>query len=82
MGGLAESRTGHIQVDEMNGFPDQDQAELIAKHYASVSNDYKALEKSDIPGHLYETTEKCPRIQPYQMHQRIEKMLKCLKSNC
>jgi hypothetical protein len=74
MGGIAESRTGNIIVEELTGTSNKDQAEMIAQHYATVSNEYKALEKNDIPCDLYQTDERAPRIEAYQMYQKIEKM--------
>ena len=53
---------------------DQDQAERIAQHYASISNEYKALEKDDIPSSLYNTDELPPFIEAYEMYERIMKM--------
>ena len=74
MGGISAERNDHIQVDDLQGFSNQEQAEEIAKHYASVSQGYKALAKDDIPHNLYKTEELAPVIEPYQMYQRIMKM--------
>ena len=73
LGGLAGSQD-HIILDELQGVPYQDQADRIAEYYAKVSNEYKALKKSDIPTQLYETEESPPVVEPYQMYQQIEKM--------
>ena len=74
MGGIPDSRTGNIFVEELEGISDKDQAEMIAEHYSSVSNEYKALEKKDIPHELYKTNEKAPKIEAYEMYLKIEKM--------
>ena len=74
MGGLTGSRADHIKVEELQGVPDQEQAELIAQYYAEVSNEYKALENSDIPTSLYQTEDLPPIVEPYQMYLMIEKM--------
>ena len=74
MGGLAGIQSSYIQVEELEGISNIDQAERIAHHYASISNEYKALEKHDIPSSLYSTEELPPFIEAYQMYERIIKM--------
>ena len=74
MGGLPVNQTGDLQVEELVGLSNQEQAEQIALHYAKVSNQYQALRKVDIPVSLYETEERPPFIEPYQMYSRIMKM--------
>ena len=74
MGGLGGCQTDAIKVEELEGLSDVDQAEQIAKHYANVSNEYKALGTEDIPSSLYETDELPPCIEPYQVYKRIMKM--------
>ena len=74
IGGLPDSRSGHIMVEELSGLPDQSQADEIAKYYAKVSNEYKPLGDDDIPPDLYRTEQSPPHIEPYQMYQKIRKM--------
>ena len=74
MGGIAVSQAGSIHVDELEGMSNQDQAEKIAHHYASVSNEYQALRKRDIPSELYYTEESPPVVEEYQIYDRIMKM--------
>ena len=74
MGGLAGSQSSNVQVEELEGISNIDQAERIAQHYASISNEYKALEKQDIPSSMYSTEELPPFIEAYQMYERIMKM--------
>ena len=74
MGGLHESQSNIIQVEELEGMSNLDQAERIAQHYASISNEYKALRKDDIPSSMYNTEELPPFIEAYEMYQRIMKM--------
>ena len=74
MGGIVESKSGNIVLEELAGVSNRDQAEVIAQHYAEVSNEYKEIEKDDIPEELYQTKEKPPKIEAYQMYLRIQKM--------
>ena len=43
-----QGRSDVIQVEEINHLNDQDQAEMIASHQATISNSYKGIERSDI----------------------------------
>ena len=52
-------------VEELHGVPDQEQAGSIAQYYAQVTNEYKALEKTDIPTILYQTEDLPPIVEPY-----------------
>ena len=45
MGGVAESHSGDIQVEELDGISNINQAEKIAQHYANVSSEYQSLGK-------------------------------------
>ena len=74
MGGVKQNQDDQIFVDELAGLSAVQQAEEIAKHYAKISNEYKHLQNDDIPSHLYETCEKPPRIEQYEIHERIKKM--------
>ena len=60
MGGLPVFQTGDLQVKDLEGFSNLEQAEQISQHYANVSNQYQALKKSDIPVSLYKTEETAP----------------------
>ena len=74
MGAINNGKPENIILDELRGIPNQEQAERIKQHYAKVSNVYKALEKSDIPSYMYASTEAPPKIEPYQVHLKIQKM--------
>ena len=74
MGGIFGNHTGDIQVEELDGLSNANQAERIAQHYAQVSNEYQALGKDDIPSNMYTTEELPPFIEAYEMYKRIMKM--------
>ena len=74
MGGISDSHTGLIQVEELEGISNSTQAEKIAQHYAKISNEYQALGKDDIPLSMYTTEELPPFVEAYEMYQRIKKM--------
>ena len=64
MGALVVDRADHISVEELQGVPDQEQAEATAHHYAKISNEYKALENSDLTNWMYQTQHFPPVIEP------------------
>ena len=70
MGGISDSHTGLIQVEELEGISNSTQAEKIAQHYAKISNEYQALGKDD----MYTTEELPPFVEAYEMYQRIKKI--------
>ena len=74
MGGISQNQAGNILVEELCGLSNKDQADVIAEHYASVSNEYKPLQSEDIPHRLYQTGEKPPKVEPYQVFFKIQKM--------
>ena len=43
MSGKESGRQQNILVDELSGYSDQEQANMIAEHYASISNQYDAI---------------------------------------
>ena len=57
MGGINESKADSVHVSDLENLECQEQAEVIANHYAQVSNQYDHLETADIPLTLYETDE-------------------------
>ena len=74
MGGVPDSRSGNIMVEELSGLTDQNQADEIAEYFAKVSNEYKPLGEEDISPDLYRTDQNPPQIEPYQMYHKIQKM--------
>ena len=79
MGGVKQNHDDQIFIDELVGLNTSQQAEEIAKYYAKISNQYEPLKTEDIPFNLYENFEEPPRIEQYEIYERIRKM-SCKKS--
>jgi hypothetical protein len=47
MSGQSDGKQQNILVDEMIGLDNQQQAECIAEHYSSISNQYQQVQASD-----------------------------------
>ena len=59
-------KTEQPVVDEINHLPDQEQAELIADQFASIQNEYQALEKDDVSIPPFSAAD-VPQFHPSQV---------------
>ena len=74
---MSESETQrqtNICVDEISQYSNSKLAELIADHYAHISNQYKPLKNDDIPGELYNPSSLTPYVAPIEVHKAIKSM--------
>ena len=62
MCGQAPEKSSDIIVEEICDFTNDQQAEMIADHYARISNQYKPLEKSDMPQEYSEPNSAPPML--------------------
>ena len=70
MSGKNSEQTQNIQIDQLVGLSNQEQANIIASHYASISNQYEPVDKDDFPE--YKENNPCPPvIEPLQDHKAI-----------
>ena len=68
--GKNSEQTQNIQIDQLVGLSNQEQANIIASHYASISNQYEPVDKDDFPE--YKENNPCPPvIEPLQDHKAI-----------
>ena len=75
MSGQETGRPQNILVEELEGYSEQEQADLIAEHYSEISNQYDALSVDDFP--QYKNKEFCPpTIEPVKVYQIIKGMNK------
>ena len=63
-------------VEELIGLTDDQQAEIIADHYASISNLYKPVKNEDFCEYLNNNQKKPPNVGPYKVFKAIKKMNK------
>ena len=72
-------RNQNIQVDELMGLSNKDQAERIAQHYSQISNEYDQVQASDFPEYFNPMEHggcSPPTIEPLKVYQAIRKMNK------
>ena len=66
--------TGDFSVDELIGLPDDAQAEKIADHYASISQEYKPVLADDFPEYAKPSNIAPPRVS----RSKVEKLIKSM----
>ena len=75
MSGQDNSRQDNILLDELSGYSDQIQADMIAEHYAKISNQYEQIREDDFSEYL--SKQFCPpTIEPWKVHKTIQSMNK------
>ena len=75
MSGNHPEQSKNIQIDQLNGYSDKDQSNIIADHYAKISNQYDPVSEDDFPE--FKNKQFCPPvIEPYQVYKAILSMNK------
>ena len=74
MAGQEDNRGEIVTVEELIGYSDDQQAEIIADHYAAISNLYEPVRNEHFSQYLDSTNEKPPNIGPYKVFKTIKKM--------
>ena len=70
-----DSRQDNILVEELSGYSNQKQADMIAEHYSDISNQYQPINEDDFPQYL--SRQFCPPvIEPWEVHKTIQSMNK------
>ena len=76
MSGLEKDKPSDIIVEEISDHSNHDQAEMIADHYASISNQYEPLRKEDLPGDYSNHGELPSYVAPFKVNKIIKSMNK------
>ena len=75
MSGQEDNQADIDTVEELNGLEEDEQVEVIADHYAAVSNLYEPVHNVDFKDYLEEhSSKKPPNIKPYKVMKVIKKM--------
>ena len=74
MSGMNQQKIEKIMVDELVGLDDKQQAERIAEHYSSISNQYDQVKSEDFS--QYKNADRLPYIEPFKVYQTINSMNK------
>ena len=78
MSGQGNVKQQNIQVDELIGLSNMEQAERIADHYSAISNQYEQIKSEDFKEYFNPIRggKPVPTIEPRKVHQIIHKMNK------
>ena len=76
MSGQEKERSSEIVVEDICDFSNDQQAEMIADHYAFISNQYKPLEKDDVPPEYTKPKSAPPYVSQYMVNKMIKSMNK------
>ena len=52
IGALDVMNDGEVKVEILDGLSNQEGAEMIAQHFASIANEYSPLDTSQLPAYL------------------------------
>ena len=75
MAGKGQDKEDQILVDELIGYSNKEQAELIASHYTEISNSYAPINVSEFSDYLNPNrSQEMPKVEPYQVNSAILKM--------
>ena len=74
IGALDQINSGDVQVEELAGFTNQESANIIAQHFASVSNQYNPIDNSQLPCYL--PAELPPQVTEYDVYLRLRRLKK------
>ena len=76
MSSIDPTRDEKISVEEIEELSSEQQAEIIADRFAEISNMYQPLKKEDINIPSSENSKPCPLFEPFEIHDKIQKMKK------
>ena len=72
IGAVDEMNGREVKVEVLEGLDNQQGAELIAQHFASVANEYSPLNTSQLPA--YFPAPPPPQVNEYSVFKRIERL--------
>ena len=76
MSEIDPTKEDRVEVHDLMHLPSSDQGEEIANRFAEISNQYAPLKSDDIPVLDMESSKPHPLFEPYQVHEKIQKMKK------
>ena len=74
IGALDVMNDGEVKVEILDGLSNQDGAEMIAQHFASIANEYSPLDTSQLPAYLPSLPP--PQVTEYSVYKRLENLKK------
>ena len=72
IGAVDVLNSGEISVEQLDDLNEQESAEAIASHFASISNQYSPLNTHDLPCYL--PALQPPQVDEYSVYKRMKKL--------
>ena len=73
-GGLNKINSGKLHIESLKNLTDQECAEKVAQHFASVSQEYEPVDRQKLPCFL--PAEKPPQVNIFQVLEKIKQVKK------
>ena len=74
IGAIDQMTSGDIQVEALTGFDNVQSAQMIADHFAKISNEYKPIDNSQLPCYLPALPP--PQVTEYDVYVRLHRLKK------
>ena len=74
LGAVDQMTNGEVQVECLAGVENKEAAQMIAKHFAAVSNEYSPVDHTQLPAYLPALPP--PVVEEYDVYQRLMKIKK------
>ena len=72
IGAVDELNDGDLRIRSLEGLSDQECAEAVSQHFASVSNEYQPINLEELPSYL--PAQFPPQVEEYEVYQKIKKL--------
>ena len=72
IGAVDQMNGGDLIVEELEGLSSKESADVVAQHFAEVSNEYQPLNYTDLPTYL--PGEKPPQVDEHAVYEKINKL--------
>ena len=76
MSGQNDNHNQEICVEELIGMSNKEQAEAIAQHYSSISNQFEEVQKDKFLPYFDTFLDPPPKVEPLQVYKAIQRMNK------
>ena len=74
IGAVDQMSNGEIKVESLSDFNNKLCAEKIAKHFATISNEYNPVDRTELPSYL--PAPPPPQVKEYDVYLRLNRLKK------
>ena len=73
IGAVDKMSQGNVRVEALAGLSNKESAQLIAEHFAAISNQYKPVDLTQLPSYL--PAKPPPQVDEYQVYLKLKSTL-------